>query len=311
MSSPFAPSAPSAFGGVLFAHRGAPQLLPENTLPSFAAALQAGADVLEMDLRTTRDGALVALHDERLERTTSGTGRVGERTLAYVRAQTMRRPTPHQDAAPALQRFEKGALSHATANDWTMGVPLFDEVLHAFPDAALNVDLKDCAPAEVPRALAILRDARARGAARGRILLSSADARVQAALDAHLTPDDRVARGIGQRDVVQVLAAARLGLGPIERLRGRACQMPLTRGLGPWRLPLVTRRLVRYLHRMDCALHLWDEPAGSVDDAQLARKLFALGVDGIFTDAIHRLAPALRGATGDDGVTADDRAHGA
>ncbi len=66
-------------------HRGAAGSAPENTLASFRRAVALGVDGVELDLRRTRDGALVVIHDETLDRTTSGTGRVAERALAEIR----------------------------------------------------------------------------------------------------------------------------------------------------------------------------------------------------------------------------------
>lgn len=66
-------------------HRGAASLEPENTLRSFRRAAKEGADALELDLRVTRDGYLVVLHDPTVDRTTDGTGPVHEMTLAEVR----------------------------------------------------------------------------------------------------------------------------------------------------------------------------------------------------------------------------------
>ena len=70
------------------AHRGAPATsgAPEGTLEAFRAALDAGADWLEFDVRTTRDGVLVVMHDETVDRTTDGTGPVASLTLEAVRA---------------------------------------------------------------------------------------------------------------------------------------------------------------------------------------------------------------------------------
>lgn len=66
------------------AHRGVPVLEPENTLPSFARALQQGADALETDLRFTRDDQIVLFHDSTLARTTDGQGAVREHSLAEL-----------------------------------------------------------------------------------------------------------------------------------------------------------------------------------------------------------------------------------
>lgn len=63
------------------AHRGLSAEKPENTLPSFGAAVAAGFPAVELDLRTTKDGHLVILHDAGLERTTDGRGRVEAVTL--------------------------------------------------------------------------------------------------------------------------------------------------------------------------------------------------------------------------------------
>jgi glycerophosphoryl diester phosphodiesterase len=65
-------------------HRGEPAAAPEQTLPSFQAAIDHRADVLEFDVQWTRDGAMVALHDSTLDRTTDCTGTVQTKTLAEV-----------------------------------------------------------------------------------------------------------------------------------------------------------------------------------------------------------------------------------
>jgi glycerophosphoryl diester phosphodiesterase len=67
------------------AHRGASGHAPENTLAAFRRAVELGASFIETDLQLSRDVHFVAIHDETLERTTSGTGPVHERTLAELR----------------------------------------------------------------------------------------------------------------------------------------------------------------------------------------------------------------------------------
>jgi len=67
------------------AHRGGAGLAPENTLAAFRKALELGVDALEMDLHVTRDGVVVVIHDETLDRTTDGRGGVGNLTLEEVR----------------------------------------------------------------------------------------------------------------------------------------------------------------------------------------------------------------------------------
>jgi len=70
----------------VIAHRGASAYAPENTVPAFDLALAMGADALETDIRTTRDGVLVLLHDHRVERTTNGHGDIAALTWAEVQS---------------------------------------------------------------------------------------------------------------------------------------------------------------------------------------------------------------------------------
>lgn len=71
---------------VFAAHRGGALLWPENSLVAFRNALALRADYLELDVHLTRDGEVVVIHDPTLDRTTTGTGPVRERTLAELQA---------------------------------------------------------------------------------------------------------------------------------------------------------------------------------------------------------------------------------
>lgn len=69
---------------LVFAHRGGADAMPEHTLGAYLRALEEGADGLECDVRLTRDGHLVCVHDRRLNRTSNGTGLVSAKTLAEL-----------------------------------------------------------------------------------------------------------------------------------------------------------------------------------------------------------------------------------
>jgi glycerophosphoryl diester phosphodiesterase len=66
-------------------HRGAAALLPENTIAGFQHAIQLGCDYVECDVHLSRDNHLVVIHDETVDRTTNGSGRVADMTLAELR----------------------------------------------------------------------------------------------------------------------------------------------------------------------------------------------------------------------------------
>jgi glycerophosphoryl diester phosphodiesterase len=67
-------------------HRGDPENAHENTLAAFVAGLEAGVDYLETDVQRTRDGVLVLLHDDTVDRTTDGTGRIADLDIHDVHA---------------------------------------------------------------------------------------------------------------------------------------------------------------------------------------------------------------------------------
>ncbi|KAA8325616.1 glycerophosphodiester phosphodiesterase [Leuconostoc carnosum] len=70
----------------IVAHRGYRIVAPENTIPAFQAALAYRPDMLEMDVHRTKDGHLIVIHDEKVDRTTDGTGYVKDLTLAEIKA---------------------------------------------------------------------------------------------------------------------------------------------------------------------------------------------------------------------------------
>ena len=100
------------------AHRGASSSTPENTIPAFEEAARAGADVIELDVRLTRDGVPVVLHDPDVSATTDGRGPVHEMTLAEVK---------RLNAAPGEPPIE---------------VPTLEEALAAIDRAGLGVDIE-------------------------------------------------------------------------------------------------------------------------------------------------------------------------
>ena len=71
---------------LILGHRGARGHAPENTMASFQAALDMGADGIELDVQMTKDGKIVVCHDHSLERTSNGTGWLVEHTREELRA---------------------------------------------------------------------------------------------------------------------------------------------------------------------------------------------------------------------------------
>ncbi|MET9322290.1 glycerophosphodiester phosphodiesterase family protein [Streptomyces sp. NPDC003038] len=115
-------------------HRGVMGVEPENTLRSFLRAERSGMDVIALDLRLSKDGALVVLHDPDVDRTTDGSGAVADLTLAELR------------------ELDAGQGEH---------VPVFEEALDAVR-TPLQVSVRDTAAVGVLAELILRRDLTAR-----------------------------------------------------------------------------------------------------------------------------------------------------
>ncbi|MEW5854592.1 MAG: glycerophosphodiester phosphodiesterase family protein [Myxococcota bacterium] len=95
---------------MISAHRGLRTRAPENTLAAYRDAVEAGADVLETDIRATADGELVLMHDDTVDRTTDGTGEVASMTWAQIQALTVHNhddPSAEQDPRPEAHKVPR------------------------------------------------------------------------------------------------------------------------------------------------------------------------------------------------------------
>ncbi|WP_227394805.1 glycerophosphodiester phosphodiesterase [Jeotgalibacillus aurantiacus] len=72
-------------GMVAVAHRGAASYAPENTMAAFQKGLEFGADFLEADVHMSKDGELIIMHDESVDRTTNGSGLIRDLTLEQIK----------------------------------------------------------------------------------------------------------------------------------------------------------------------------------------------------------------------------------
>lgn len=87
---------------LIVSHRGAAGLGPENTLASIRAGLNYNPDIIEIDVRQTSDGKLVLMHDQRVNRTTEGRGKVGNLTFSQIREHVVRHEGNEEIRVPEL-----------------------------------------------------------------------------------------------------------------------------------------------------------------------------------------------------------------
>lgn len=251
---------------LLFAHRGGSLLAPENSMEAFRRAVELwGADILEMDVRLTRDNELVVIHDETVDRTTDGTGPVRDHTLAQL---------SELDAGFRF-RDPAGRRSYRAAG---VRIPTFAEVLEAFPHTRLNVDAK--VPEATPRLVKLVA---ARGA-QDRVLLASVE-------------EEGRARRFGYRGPVSATRRQIRLFYLLHRLPGGGPYTPRTDAFQlPFRWEgrqVTTPEIIRIAHGRNLPVHVW-----TVDRPEVMRQLLAWGADGIQTDRPDLLARVLHDETG-------------
>jgi len=242
---------------VALAHRGfSPEGL-ENSMAAFRAAVELGYRYLETDVRTTADGVLLVFHDDTLDRVTHSRGRISGLTAAEVAAARIGGREP---------------------------VPLFDDLVTAFPDVRLNVDVKDWTSVKS------LAAGIERHGAHHRVLVASfSDRRRRAVLKLLSRP---VASSAGMTTNTLVFALG--NLLPVRLLRSvlrralrdvHALQVPVR--YGPFRV--VTHGYIRRAHALGLVVHVW-----TINDPAEMRRLLDLGVDGIVTDRADLLKMVMQ-----------------
>ena len=242
-------------GPILLAHRGAGRLAPENSLEAFDAALRAGADGIETDVRCSADGQVVIAHDARGR----GTARV-DRAVAEC-------------ALGELQAWDIGSGPDVVRGQGPVRMPTLEAALSTFPTTRFNLDLKAHAPAAVDAVLAAV----ARCDAAERVLLTSFSATALRRVRASGYPG---ATGIAQLEAISVLL-----LRSPPPAGARRLQIP-ERFSG---LPLDRAWVIERAHAVGLRVDYW-----VVNEPARAAALLALGADGIVTDDPAGLAAVVQ-----------------
>jgi glycerophosphoryl diester phosphodiesterase len=246
------------------AHRGGRGLWPENTMWAFERALNTGVDVLELDVRRTQDGKLVVIHDDTVDRTTNGNGPVKEYTLE------------------TLNTLDAGYRWTQDGQDFPfrgkgITVPTLEQVLVAFPQTLMVIEIKE----EAPTAATALCDMLARYGKNGQVMVAGFSSEVVERFRAECSS---TATSTTVSEVYWFLALHKLGLGAAFQPRAQALQVP--EQAGP--LQLVNAAWMASARGHGMAVHVW-----TVNETLDLQRLVALGVDGIITDYPDRLAAVL------------------
>ena len=193
----------------IIAHRGGGLEAPENTLAAFQNAVSIFARVvLELDVRRTRDGEIVVIHDPTVDRTTNGTGFVKE--LTYQEIQKL----------DAGYRFTPDRGHSFPFRGKGLQIPLFKDIVKAFPNTRISFEIKDEEPPHEEEVLKIIDG------------LGAADRVVIAAENDRIMKRARRLRphwcsGYSMGEVRRSWMLSKLGLSFFDRQAGQVYQVPL------------------------------------------------------------------------------------
>jgi glycerophosphoryl diester phosphodiesterase len=250
---------------LVMAHRGGKGLWPENTLYAFEQAAAMGVDVLEMDLHSTADGALVVMHDDTVDRTTNGSGPIQSLTLEEIKA---------LDAGYHWSADEGQTFPYRGQG---ITVPTLEEVLAAFPGVALNIEIKQAEPSLVEPFCQLIRQY----GLSDRVLVASFH---QETVEAFRQACPEVAMSSGEGEVIALFALSKLLLEATYGPAAQAVQVPEYRS----GLHVLTPRFVDAAHGRGLEVHAW-----TINETPDMQRLVELGVDGLITDYPDRLMEVL------------------
>lgn len=251
---------------LVMAHQGGDGLWPGNTMYAFEHAAALGVDVLEMDIHSTSDGELIVMHDDTVDRTTDGRGAINTMSVRQIKA---------LDAGYRWSP-DDGRTFPFRAQGIT--APLLEEVLTAFPDKRLNIEIKTT---ETPHVIGAFCEMIRTHGMTNRVLVASFH-KDNLTEFRRLCPE--VATSASTSEVVKFLALEKTFLGAAYTPPAQALQVPERFGA----LDVLTPRFIATAHERNMQVHAW-----TINREGDMRTLRDMGVDGIITDYPDRLLAIL------------------
>lgn len=240
------------------AHRGANLLAPEETLEAYHAAKRSGADILEMDLQRTSDGEIILMHDSTVDRTTNGTGRVSDMTLAEIKQ------------LDAGYNFTRDGGQTFPFRGQGLKVPTLVEMFDTFPHDFMIIEIKGTDPTVSADYAEILRDYK-----RFESVITASFSEV--VLDAFRAAEPRALTSMAQDEVVVFFALGAEAEADYEP-PGEFLHVP-PRFSG---IDVVTPDFVAKANRFDLPIHVF----GTGNDEEVMQTLIDLGARGLMVDDI-------------------------
>jgi len=264
---------------VAYAHQGGAWEWPSSTLFAIDRAVASGATAVELDVHATADGELVVCHDETVDRTTDGHGRIADLTLEQLKQlDNAYWFIPGADVTPGRPDGDYPYRGRAAA-DPDFCIATLREVLERFPTVPLNLDIKQTAPTVAPYEASLAKLLGEYRRTDDVIVASFLDP----ATDAFRPLAPTVPTSAGTLATAEFWRAVQAGTEP-PATEAMALQVPERFG----EVLVVDERFVAAAHRAGLAVHVW-----TVNDVDAMERLVDLGVDGIISDLPTTLARVL------------------
>lgn len=241
---------------IVFAHRGASGTVPENTIPAFEEAVRMGATYLETDVQITKDGVLVLAHDPHLGRTAGDPREIRDITFAELQK---------IDAGAAFS--PDGGRTHPYRGKG-LRVPTLEDFLRKFRNSRFNIEVKDGRPATAQLVIEMLKKYKADD----RVLLASERPEAGPYMR-RVAP--HIPTSASRKEVLSFLVKSAVCPRLPRAVPFYALQVPVSAN----GITVVNKRLMKAAKRLGVQVHVW-----TINDTDEMLRLFALGVDGIFTD---------------------------
>lgn len=247
---------------IVLAHRGGSHLAPEQTMAAFKNAAELGVDGFEIDIRLTKDEEIVVFHDEYVDRTSEGSGRIADMTLAQL-----------QELNFGHQFVDlEGQFSY---RDTPERIVTLKELFTAFPSLFINIDMKD-APDTYEGGLMPSKLWR---------LLEECDAKERVVITSfhdeqidrfNLYAQNSVALGAGKNEVTKAYTAFTSQFKHLYNPKVDVFQIP--RNFGSV-IALDSKSFIHFLDQLNIPAHYW-----TIDDPLEMKELINRGARGIVTD---------------------------
>ena len=244
---------------MVIAHQGGDGIWPGDTIYAFERAVEVGADILEMDAHITKDGEIVLMHDEKVDRTTDGTGLIEDLTLAELK---------QLDAAYKWTNDDGQTFPYRGQG---IQVPTLREPFKRFPQMRYVIEIKLTKNPIVKPLCDLIREHNMQE----KVVVASFH---DEAMEMFRASCPEIATSASRGEVTKFVLLGKVFLSGWVSPQHQSLQVPWEKSESK-NIPIMTARFIRESHAKNLHVEPW-----TVDNPSLMKQYIEWGVDGIITD---------------------------